>query len=258
MLALIDADVVLYSVGFASEDRSYEVRTQEGELLESFKYAKDANTFISESDVPNLKREKVTKAVPDYVWKGNANNLLTTILSNCGCDKGQLFLTGKGNFREEIYPEYKGNRDGTHKPLMYKEFKQWLIDRHSAVLVEGREADDEIAMLGCNNPGAVICSIDKDLLMVPATHYNWNKDKLITVSEDEGNRWFFQQLLMGDAVDNIVGLKGIGPAKAKKLVGGCETVQEMYDMCCEEYRKRDRPQCDLELNATLLWMMRHY
>ncbi len=92
--------------------------------------------------------------------------------------------------------------------------------------------------------------------MVPGRHYNWQRNSLVTVTEDEGNKWFFQQLLMGDAVDNIIGLKGIGPAKSKKLIEPCDTVQEMYEVCKEEYSKQERPQADLELNATLLWMMR--
>ncbi len=142
MLALIDADIILYSVGFASENRQYEVCDSKGVLVKTFKYAKDANSFMEQSDRSDLTRHKITYPVEHFIWKGNANTLIRNIMSRSGCNSCELYLTGKGNFRETIYPAYKKNRDASHKPLMYKEFKQWLIDRHDAVLVEGREADE--------------------------------------------------------------------------------------------------------------------
>lgn len=62
----------------------------------------------------------------------------------------------------------------------------------------------------------VICTKDKDLDMISGLHYNWTKDKEpYEVSEQQALKAFYSQLLTGDRVDNIQGIKGIGNKKAE-------------------------------------------
>ncbi len=262
MKALIDADVVLYSTGFASEDRQYEVRDSDGTVLDSFKYAAEADESIEYLKdnleyVTELTRHKVVKPVESDLWKTQFHQLVHDIVYNSVCDDYELFMTGKDNYRDWIYPEYKANRAGSTKPIQYEEIKNWMIHEKGATVVNGREADDELGILGCNNTDTVICSVDKDLKMIPGTHYNWTKETYETVDLDGGNFWFFQQLLMGDTVDNIIGLKGVGPKKAINLLSPYYgDNKRMFQVCLDEYRKRDRTIEDVYLNATLLWIMR--
>ena len=167
----------------------------------------------------------------------------------------KVYLTGKGNFRDDVASilPYKGNRDDLHKPIHYDAIKQYLIDVWDAEVIEGMEADDAMAIAQSDalvwdfderadrflpeEGSTVICTIDKDLRMVPGYHYNWNKDEHpVWVSEVEGIKWFYTQLLTGDMTDNIQGIPGVGPKKAEKILEGCETEEEMYDNVWNAYR----------------------
>ena len=105
----------------------------------------------------------------------------------------------------------------------------------------------------------VICTIDKDLMMVEGNGYNWQKDERYWIDEISGLRSFYQQLLTGDSVDNILGLFGVG--KSSKLLGDIGSLSselEMYSYVVNQYEKRFGSywwQFLLE-NAQLLWMLR--
>jgi DNA polymerase-1 len=120
---------------------------------------------------------------------------------------------------------------------------------------EGEEADDLIAIEATNlGPDTVIASIDKDFMQVPCRHYNFLKDQWAKVEEFEGLRFFYSQILTGDAVDNIIGLHRVGPKTAEKMLKDCKTEQELYEACVDAYGGDvDRV---LE-NARLLWLRRY-
>jgi 5'-3' exonuclease len=77
--------------------------------------------------------------------------------------------------------------------------------------------------------------IDKDLNQFRGHHYNYRKKEKYYVSEFAGWHSFYLQILTGDRVDNIQGLKGIGPAKGAKLLKDCTTVEELYQAVFEAY-----------------------
>jgi len=66
-------------------------------------------------------------------------------------------------------------------------------------------------------------------------------------------RFFYTQLLTGDRVDNIIGLKGIGPVKAAKALADLTTDIEMYNKVVEMY---DGDKVRVLENARLLWLRR--
>jgi len=104
--------------------------------------------------------------------------------------------------------------------------------------------------------GTMIVTIDKDLDMVPGYHYNWLKQERYFVTEEEGMRNFYIQVLTGDGVDNIQGLKGVGPVGAKKILDPYMTVTEFYKAALEAYENqygKDGAK-ELEKAARLLWM----
>ena len=95
-----------------------------------------------------------------------------------------------------------------------------------AILVEGEEADDRIGIDGYAGTH-IICTLDKDLDMIPGWHFNFRKKELYTVNPEDGDRFFYKQLLTGDATDNIPGLfKRLGKKVTKKV---WEPLDEMYD-----------------------------
>ena len=66
--------------------------------------------------------------------------------------------------------------------------------------------------------------------------------------------WPFLQTLMGDTSDNIKGLRGIGPAKAQKILDGCLTRSELWAATKQAYRNQGRPESDALLNMNLVNM----
>ncbi|MCA6071484.1 MAG: hypothetical protein LE168_03775, partial [Endomicrobium sp.] len=139
------------------------------------------------------------------------------------------------NFRHELFKEYKANR----KPLDESLISQMPIAREAVgalniteIEIKGYEADDLIATITENNKKnnlqTVIVTGDKDMLQL-AEDKNvliWNDSKDIMYDAKKVEEKYGvapSQLsdvfaLMGDAVDNIPGIKGIGEKTAIKLI----------------------------------------
>lgn len=194
MIALVDNDVLIYRCGWAAKDGDF---IQNVECLDNF---------------------------------------LQSIYDKVQAVDKKLILSGHTNFRKEIDPNYKSNRKESARPKYYKELREYCVNQLGASVTDGIEADDAIGTL--QGEGTCICSSDKDYLQISGYHLRfkkrWEDNEIIYVDEDEAWFNFFKQVAMGDAVDCIAGLKGIGEAKATKALQDktkgemLETVQEMY------------------------------
>lgn len=165
----------------------------------------------------------------------------------------QCYLTGRNNFRKKINPEYKANRKDTVPPVYLQQCRQWLIDNHNAIVSDGCEADDLLGIYQDQN--TMICSLDKDLQMIPGKHYNWTKVELSTVNKQDGLRHFYKQMLIGDKADNIFGVDKIGPVKAGKAIDYLDDEQDMFNVVYSLYNE------DAErfvMNANCLWIQRNH
>ena len=184
----------------------------------------------------------------DFVY-ARAEDLIDNILVNTEATEYRLFLTGKNNFRYTIYPEYKAHRP-KEKPFWLEKCRQYLIATFNAEVVDGQEADDALGI--AQTEDTIICSIDKDLLMIPGRHYNFVKDEFQEVTNDSGMRHFYMQCLTGDRSDNIKGIEQIGPKKAEKILAGCVTEQELFNAVREAYSNDE----EFLMNGRVLWIRR--
>ena len=166
----------------------------------------------------------------------------------------QLYLTGTGNFRHDyaVTAPYKGNRKSRPAPRLLRDIRQHLIEQWGAVVVEGEEADDAIAIAATAiGDLAIMASIDKDFDQIAGTHYDFIKNREYYVDEVEGLKFFYQQIITGDAIDNIIGVEGVGQQGAKDLIQGCRNESDMWDIV------RDQLGDDRALeNARLAWLRR--
>lgn len=177
------------------------------------------------------------------------NEMIENTLAEVEASEYKLFLTSPDNFRKHVYPEYKANRTAT-KPKHLQFLKDYLIESWQGQVAERMEADD---YLGINqHESSIICSIDKDLLQVPGKHFNFVKKEFYEVDEETGFRNFYTQLLTGDTSDNIKGIAGIGPVKAKKALTGYFTEQEMFSVVREMYQNDEW----MIMNGQCLWILR--
>lgn len=177
----------------------------------------------------------------------------------------KFFLTGRGNFRYDIAKTavYKGNRKDTEKPKHLGTLREYLMLKYDALVTEGYEADDAIGIhanyYGYEN--VVVVSIDKDFEQLPTTLFNPSKWEWKTVDKWTATKNFYKQILTGDRVDNIIGIYGIGPAKAEKLLAGCDSEKALYNACYDAYETfgsettKAAGERVLE-NGRLLWIQR--
>lgn len=214
---IVDADVFVYRIGFASED-------------------------VDEK----IARARLVEWFTDIVY------------INCKADDYKAYITGKSNYRNEVAVTvpYKGNRKDMKKPKHYDYLRDVLVKRLGAEMTDGIEADDAVAIASAQDPSAIIVHVDKDLDQLPGKHYNPNKDLHYEVSEIEGLRNFYKQMLIGDRTDNIEGVPKIGPVKAGKWLNDKQTEQEMLSQVWELYQEAGMSQERLIENGQLLWLQR--
>jgi hypothetical protein len=245
-IANIDADSLRYSVGFACQHTIYHCAG------ETFDNKADAISFSTQIEEP-IEEEIIADPIDHCLHSVKIK--LNGILNACGVDKHQLFLSGSGNFRDKLYSEYKANRDRNHRPVHYDAITEYMLSTWDAKVVNGMEADDALGINQRDN--TILCAIDKDLNMIPGKHYNWDKNLLYEVSEDDANLWFWCQMVMGDTVDNIKGIPGKGAKSAISLLENCHNHDTRCDVVYKAYKERFKDYDEeFAKNANLLWIRR--
>ncbi|MDB5573215.1 MAG: polymerase [Tardiphaga sp.] len=146
-----------------------------------------------------------------------------------------IFDKSEKTFRNNLYAEYKAHRPPAPDDLI----PQFALIREAVRAFDlpcieqiGFEADDLIATYvkqACERGAtATIVSSDKDLMQLVTdcvTMYDTMKDKRIGVAEVIGkfgvppDKVVEVQALIGDSVDNVPGVPGIGPKAASTLIG---------------------------------------
>jgi len=167
-----------------------------------------------------------------------------------------VYLTGKGNFRNEIAKShvYKGNRKSVQKPRHLQHARDYMHGKYEAIISQGEEADDLIAIEATRlGHDACVASIDKDMLQIPCWHFNIVKGTYERVTPDGGMKFFYTQILTGDTADNIKGLFRVGPKKAEKILDGAVSEEELWDRVVKAY---DGDEERVVENARLLWLRR--
>ena len=214
-------------------------------------------TAVIDGDIVTYRCAAVNENADLGLAKWQADQLLVRILEETEADDWKIYLSGDNNFRYAIFPDYKANRRDLPKPKHLEGLREHLVLEWNATICDGYEADDALGMESGGNE-MVICSIDKDLLQLSGTHYNFVRRELKEVDAFSGAVSFYTQLLCGDPTDNIRGCPGIGKVKAEKALRGCTTERELYERTVECYRHvyKDLWEKELELNAQLLYIWR--
>ena len=175
-------------------------------------------------------------------------------------DSYEAFLTGKNNYRYEIAKTvpYKGNRKDMKKPKHYEALREHMVKRLGAVIVDGQEADDEVAIRMTKEPNVfLLVGVDKDLKQIPGWHHNPHKAQTEYIDEFEAYKNFATQMLTGDRVDNIPGLSGIGPVKASKALKKATTKEELLQEVWKQYQEKEHDIEYLTEQGQLLWLRRY-
>ena len=237
----------------------------------------------------------------DDVTPGEARqralNKIESLRLRSGAETVNVHMTAKGCSKAERYliatvKPYQGSRKG-HKPKNHDYLENWLSTYTGPAFKvkswNDREADDGIAAcayyaLTTKLGYIVIATADKDMRMLPGLHIDWRSGELIAVppgsydvvgpfnGKQYGTKWFWLQMLQGDAADNIPGLPGyvdekgkvklLGEKTAEKLLSSCkddhQAFTEVYGLYCEYYEHLGFTQDEADdrfcEQAGLLWM----
>ena len=209
----------------------------------------DGSAFIFRAyhALPPLTRK--SDGLPIGAVSGFCNMLYKMVEDNKSGDApthvAVIFDKGSHTFRNDLYSEYKANRDAMPEdlrpqmPLTRDATRAFNI---ACIEQEGFEADDIIATYSCMARDAggrvTIISSDKDLMQLVGggvEMFDAMKHKRIGVEEVEEkfgvgpDRVIDIQSLAGDSVDNVPGAPGIGVKTAALLIqeyGDLDTLLE--------------------------------
>ena len=256
MRALIDGDILVYQIGFAMQTTIWQAIDAAGDVMTESEERDNILGYIE--NFPEYSLGKRIEEAPFPHVINALNGVIQRICKEIGASSYRIYLTGKGNYREEraTIMKYKGNRKAA-RPVHYDGIREYLVDVQKAVMVAGMEADDALGIIYTktadgdpintskdpNKPcwikpePSVICSIDKDLLTIPGLHYSFKKDKerKLKVDESAATRAFYMQLLTGDGTDNIIGIPKIGEVTAGKLLEKAKDERDMAKIVYGEY-----------------------
>lgn len=139
--------------------------------------------------------------------------------SNLSADDYVVALTDKNNFRKDILPTYKSNRNAKRKPLVLKAMRQHIMDKHNGVMWKNLEADDVMGIMATEptQEDRVLVSIDKDMRTIPCTLSN-DGSTTTQIPQRLADYNFMLQVLTGDKVDGYDGIDGVGIKTAEKLI----------------------------------------
>ncbi|MEP2302581.1 MAG: 5'-3' exonuclease H3TH domain-containing protein, partial [Kangiellaceae bacterium] len=173
-------------------------------------------------------------------------NMLKSLCKQYDSQRIAVIFDAKGKtFRNDIYPEYKANR-----PPMPDDLRSQIEPLHNIIralgfpiyAVEGVEADDVIGTVSriATEQGqeTVISTGDKDMAQLVNQHVSLINTMTNEFLDIEGVKQKFEIPperiidflgLMGDKVDNIPGVAGVGKKTALGLIQGIGGIDEIYN-----------------------------
>ena len=188
---------------------------------------------------------------------GYTNMILKLMQSHSHAKIAVIFDCGRETFRNDIYPDYKANRDETPEDLI----PQFPLVREAtealglpAVELTGYEADDLIAtyakQASAKGLKVKIISSDKDLMQLIDDNVQMLDPMKNKIIDDAGvvekfgvppNRVIDVQSLAGDSTDNVPGVPGIGIKTAATLINEYGSLEELLKRA-EEIKQPKRRQ----------------
>ena len=273
MYLAVDGDSIVYRCAFAAEKAKYLVETWEDNPQLG-----GVDSVLSHHDDAKAANDRVSTLNGNaLIWTRKevdpVENCLHSIKHTLGRIHGAypshtlcIWLSPSvGNFRDAIATraKYKGNRDFLQRPVHYRAAIDYLVGQHGARYTEGQEADDAIGIMVSGNPGSVCVSNDKDLNQLPGLHFNpfpaTPEGESYSVTPKQGYGHFLTQCLTGDSVDNVPGIDGVGPVKARNILEGAKDKREGWSRVLKAYEasygKDDGPRFAIE-TARLVWVRR--
>lgn len=254
-------------------------------LPDQFQSAVPGRTLIIDGDGPCYAAAATAKRLDTALRNFQQEILKRMFLA--GASDCRIHLTSRdsdkhGRFRVKACKPYQGNRKNKSKPPLLEPLRElvadnstWLDD-YSVLLHRELEADDGMIQdayrLGENG---VICSEDKDLRMTPYPYYEIDRGQVqpsqpvgwVSIKHTpsgtpkltgQGPLFFWAQMLMGDAADNVQGLarykgKLCGAVCAFDVLKDVRCIHDAANIVLDAYREINQ---NAVAEGWLLWLTR--
>lgn len=212
---------------------------------------------------PGLKRLKTSKGTPSGLFYGVVKTI-RALRKRFKVKRTVIAFDGGHSGRRRLLPEYKEHRNSLNRDAAWtsqvEDLKAYFAAKGYVVLYqEGIEADDLISLWSLRwissfeetkspiiQPVCIIVSSDTDLLQLVRPGimmYNVGRNKLYDIDRVEEEYQVHPldipayKALVGDKSDNIPGVQGYGPVKAKRWVrDGCD-LKELKSIDREIYKR---------------------
>ena len=262
-IAVIDGDIIAFRAAAANEVRSVKaIHKITGEeiicahrtaLKEQIKGA----FLMDEFDVIDIQTpEDISHAIHSL------KSTIERLKNSCETEEIEIYLGGKDNFRDSLPlpTKYKFGRDKELRPVQLKEVRDYLVKHQGAIIVNGYESDDKLAMR-CyeglkQGIKTIACTLDGDQNGVAGWMYNWNKHSEpflvkgfgeISLNEKRndfdghGRKFFYAQWVYGDwGTDKFKPVdlagKSFGVVAMYNLLKDCETDKEAVQAVYNQYK----------------------
>tara|TARA_R100000808_G_scaffold1960_3_gene8337 strand:- start:9206 stop:9964 length:759 start_codon:yes stop_codon:yes gene_type:complete len=193
--------------------------------------------------------------------KAQVDTAIADLKENLKATEAELFLSGKKNFRHDLFEDYKANRKTVRKPMILPALREHLLEKWSASIEEGIEADDLIGIAATSPEanGSIVVSVDKDFKAIPCKLYNPDKPELGVedITEGAADRHHMFQTLVGDSSDNYKGCPSVGPVKANKILDDCDGAEEIWEAVLKNFDKAGLSSKHALVQARLARILRH-
>jgi 5'-3' exonuclease len=199
MRALLDGDILLYRVGFTTQDEP------------------EAIALVRMDELVSRILDRVEAT--EYV-----------VYLSCGRND---------SFRAKLNPEYKANRKQPkplHYALLKQHLiEKWNgvvgVEEEADDLI-GIEQASNPDTIACTIDKDILYGVE-------GHKYNFVKDTIFYTPQEEATVFFYKQLLMGDTADNIFGIAGVGEKKAEKALSPYYDEEEpvLFKVVQDKYRE---------------------
>jgi DNA polymerase I len=207
-------------------------------------YALIYRAHFAFTKTPRINSKGINTSVPF----GFTNTMLEVLLKQKPTHIGVAFDTSAKTFRDEMFAEYKANRQETPEDIRYGTPKVKEIIRGFNIPVlelDGYEADDVIGTLAKQAEKAgfevFMMTPDKDYGQLVTENIHLYKPAYmgnavdIMGPKEVCEKWDIENVLQvidilglqGDASDNIPGIPGVGPKTAAELIKKFGTVENV-------------------------------
>ena len=188
--ALVDADFLVYAIGFGKENY----------------YEEEAIAALDET----------VYRILDEV---NADYNLFYLSSTAHGFRSDLYPAYKANRTGKPKPLH-------YEALRNHLINIWCAEVSSCIEADD---ECSLNCINTDEHKTILVHVDKDLNQIVGTHFNPKRWEWYEVSGWMSRYFFYTQMLTGDRVDNIPPVKkGMGPKTAEKLLEGCTTEEELY------------------------------